>query len=42
MNGAVTPLPHVPVWRAQGHTYPVERNHGLDKIKEGIYIYIYQ
>jgi len=38
MSGVVTPLPHVPEWRAQGQTYPIERNHVLHKIKEGIWI----
>jgi len=34
MSGAVTPLPRVLVWRAQGQTFPIERNHVLQKIKE--------
>jgi hypothetical protein len=36
MSGAVTPLPHMPSWRAQGQIYPLERNRIRDRIKERI------
>jgi hypothetical protein len=36
MSGAVTPLPHMASWRAQGQIYPLRRNHVLDKIKKGM------